>query len=110
MARRLASLSSWTQVPATADVIPFAVFAVAIALALAQAIAFGIAGSLLLKPVDREGAGFALGLFLGPIGLVITWAMRANELLEREQREKRHHPVDAALAQMRQAEQPRRFR
>jgi len=57
----------------------------------------GIAGALMLKPVERGGVGFALGFFLGPIGLVIAWTMRANELLERAAYAERHR---AALASM----------
>lgn len=38
----------------------------------------GLAGFMMLDRVDRGGAGFALGFFLGPIGLVIAWVMRDN--------------------------------
>lgn len=62
-------------------------------------LSFGIAGALMLKPVDRGGTGFALGPLLGPIGLVIAWTMRANELLERAEYEKRHtHTLPPALS------------
>lgn len=55
-----------------------------------QAIAFGVAGGILLQPLDRYGSGFALGFFLGTIGLVIAWGMRANGLLERPAYDSRH--------------------
>ena len=55
-------------------------------LIVASIVAMGVAGALMLKPVDREGTGAALGVLLGPIGLVIAWTMRSNELLERSER------------------------
>ena len=48
-----------------------------------------IAGYLTLARVGRGLAGILLGFFLGPIGLLIAWPMRANALLDREQREQR---------------------
>lgn len=53
----------------------------------------GIAGFMMLDAVDRGGVGFALGFFLGPIGLVIAWVQRDNGLREQEARQHRHHPV-----------------
>jgi hypothetical protein len=48
-----------------------------------------IAGYLTLARVGRGVAGILLGFFLGPIGLLIAWPMRANALLDRAQREQR---------------------
>src|SRR6185437_2026135 len=42
------------------------------------AIVCGIAGGMILEPRGDFGTGFALGFFLGPIGLVIAAIMRAN--------------------------------
>src|SRR5437762_2374483 len=61
----------------------------------AQACAFGVAGGKLLEPLDRYGDGFALGFLLGPVGLVIAWAMRANGLLELERKERPHAAAPA---------------
>ena len=76
---------------------------------------FAWAGALILKPVDREGTGIALGLLLGPMGLLIAWVMRSNELLERAEYRERHRAVtDAAKESGKPAwvpdEAPRRFR
>jgi hypothetical protein len=55
-----------------------------------------VAGYLMLSPVDRGFVGVLLGFFLGPIGVLIAWPMRANALYAREQRERRGEPdVDA---------------
>lgn len=72
------------------EMVAAGVWVVVIALIVAHIIAFGVAGSLILKPVDKQGVGVALGLFLGPIGLVIAWAKRENELLERREYKERH--------------------
>ena len=47
---------------------------------------FGVAGAVILKRYNKSDIGLWLGLFLGPIGLVIAWTMRDSqkhkELLE----------------------------
>ena len=87
--------------------------------AIVTLVSFGVAGALMLKPVDRKGAGFALGALLGPIGLVIAWTMRSNELLERAEYAERHRatpPNVTAPVQLADRpswapeEPPRRFR
>ncbi|AHG92105.1 hypothetical protein J421_4638 (plasmid) [Gemmatirosa kalamazoonensis] len=58
------------------------------------AVACGIAGYLLLEPMDNGGAGAALGFLLGPIGILIAWIMRMNaqrELEAQRVRHDRHH-------------------
>lgn len=88
--------------------------AVLAVLFLAQCCGFGIAGGLLLSPVDRSEAGFMLGFFLGPVGLVIAWAMRANGLLELERKEQRQltaPPQSSAHPPApRRPSEPRRFK
>jgi hypothetical protein len=69
--------------------------------ALIGASIFGVAGYFMLECVDRGWAGFWLGFFLAPIGLVIAWVMRDNEFRERDERARRHHPLDAAVANLR---------
>jgi hypothetical protein len=64
------------------------------------AVVCGIAGFMMLDNAERGGAGFALGFFLGPIGLVIAWVMRDNALREEESRRSRHHPIDDYLKNM----------
>lgn len=46
-----------------------------------------VAGYLMLARVGRGIVGVLLGFFLGPIGVLIAWPMRANALLDREQRD-----------------------
>ena len=96
-----------------------AVWAVVIVVAVANIIAFPVAGALILKPVDKQGVGVALGFFLGPIGLVIAWAKRENELLERREYKERHRvalddvrttPTPGARPAWAPDEAPRRFR
>jgi len=48
--------------------------------ALIVLVACALAGFLLLARIKRGFAGVVLGLFLGPIGLVIAWAIRDNRL------------------------------
>lgn len=85
---------------------------------IANFAAFIVAGALILKPVDRSGLGMVLGFFLGPIGLVIAWTIRSNDLLERAEYKERHR---AALEETKSAmaagrpswapdEAPRHFR
>lgn len=87
-------------------------------IALVQAIAFGCAGGLLLKPINQYGDGFVLGFFLGPAGCIIAWAVRANALLEMDRKE-RHQPPTRAPAALtpqpagappRPPKEPRRFK
>jgi hypothetical protein len=58
--------------------------------------ACAVAGYLLLARIKRGFAGFLLGLFLGPIGLVIAWVIRDNKLRD----------LDEARAHARAAELP----
>ena len=84
--------------------------AVLLIVLIVQAVAFGIAGALILAPLENQGAGFALGLFLGPIGLVIAWAMRANGLLELELKEKQRAARAPTVTPAREPGEPRRFK
>lgn len=101
------------------EMVAAGVWVVAIALIIANIIAFCVAGALILKPVDKQGVGVALGFFLGPIGLVIAWAKRENELLERQEYKERHRaalddvkstPTPGARPSWAPDEAPRRFR
>lgn len=56
---------------------------------------FGIAGSSMLAPFNKQSTGFLLGLFLGPIGLVIAWVMRSN--LRGIEENRRHQEQLAAV-------------
>lgn len=90
-----------------------------ILLLIAQACAFGFAGGKMMEPFDRFGEGFALGFLLGPVGLVIAWTLRANELLEQKRRDRRQAmaPPSSATARPpatppapRRPSEPRRFK
>lgn len=65
---------------------------VTLVVASINVIAFAVAGYLMLAPVDRAGDGIALGVLLGPMGLVIAWIIRDNEYREREEYQRRHWP------------------
>ena len=71
---------------------------------LTALVASGIAGALLLAPLDRRVLGFMVGFWFGPIGWVIAWAMRDNGLRERAARDEHHRrasvdrPTAAAIA------------
>jgi uncharacterized membrane protein len=52
-----------------------------------------VAGYLMLARVDRGFAGVLLGFFLGPVGLIIAWVMRANALRDQDERERRDRPT-----------------
>jgi hypothetical protein len=47
-----------------------------------------IAGVQILKPVNRGELGFFLVILFGPLGLVIAWAVRENNLLEQRNSER----------------------
>jgi hypothetical protein len=48
-------------------------------LIVALALAMGLGGAVIMRRKGRSGlSGFVLGLLLGPIGLVVTKAMRAD--------------------------------
>jgi uncharacterized membrane protein len=47
----------------------------------------------MLARVDRGFAGVLLGFFLGPVGLIIAWVMRANALRDQDERERRDRPT-----------------
>jgi hypothetical protein len=51
-------------------------------------VALVIAGVQILKPVNRSGLGFFLVLLFGPLGLVIAWVVRENNLLEQRDRQR----------------------
>ena len=62
------------------------------------------AGATILSEVDRTMTGLLLGFFLGPLGLIIAWAMRSNRLHQEEARRRQHHPpTDGYLATARAA-------
>lgn len=65
--------------------------------ALIGGIACCIAGAVILSRIDREFAGCLLGFFLGPLGLVIAWAMRENGIHEEEERRRHHQSIDATM-------------
>ena len=65
---------------------------------LSSVVSLGVAGALMLKPLDRQGTGFALGFLLGPIGLIIAWTIRQNELLERAEYVERHRVAAPAAS------------
>jgi uncharacterized membrane protein YfcA len=68
----------------------------------------GIAGLVILERVDRELAGFTLGFFLGPIGLIIAWVMRDNALRNRQAFMTRHAKnVDDVRARLRERDRNR---
>ena len=46
---------------------------------------FGIAGAAVLSRYNKAGIGCLLGLFLGPIGLLIAWTKRDDERLDEAQ-------------------------
>lgn len=71
-------------------------YAIIFAPVLIALVGCAIAGYLMLAPVDRRLAGVLLGFFLGPIGLLIAWPMRANALHEREQHDRFHRDIDEA--------------
>ena len=80
--------------------------------ALAGAVVCAVAGYLMLDRVDRGGVGIALGLFLGPIGLVIAWVIRDNALRDEERdraiRRRELDRVDEALLVRRPSATPAR--
>jgi len=88
--------------------------ALIVILVFAQACAFGVAGSKLLEPLDRAGEGFTIGFFLGPVGLVIAWAIRDNGLREQDRRERRTSaagaPSSVPTPAPRRPSEPRRFK
>ena len=45
---------------------------------LIVAVVCAFAGGMILEPQQRFGAGFALGFFFGPLGLVAAFVLRAN--------------------------------
>lgn len=47
---------------------------------------FAVVGGALLSSYNKAGSGFLLGLFLGPIGVLIAAVMRSDEKRKEEQR------------------------
>lgn len=76
-------------------------------LSLIAATICGLAGSALLDSVEHGGRGFWLGFLLGPLGLVIAWAQRDDLKREIEERKRRHHSIDDAMANL--SRPPRAF-
>jgi hypothetical protein len=65
--------------------------------ALIVLVGCAVAGYLMLARVDRGLAGVLLGFFLGPVGLLIAWPMRANALLDRQERRDRDRDLARAV-------------
>jgi hypothetical protein len=67
-------------------------------------------GYVMLERFDMGERGFVLGFFFGPLGLIIAWAIRSNEILDLEEKRFRAiHPDVAPPKPRRDPSVPRRF-